>query len=293
MTASPMSPTGTVSPDTSPQLTIPEGSVEGMVAPGQENILEEFVREQETQEPELLLGKFKSQEDLAKAYQELERKLGQGSKPDPAGLSDEASPQTQGYTAEQAVQVYGQEAVEALASKGLDLADVMFKADQGQDISEHYDILAETFNVPRQVVENYVSKAQVAAPQATALTDSDAAAIKGLVGGEEGFAELSQWAAANLQADELAKYNAVVDSGNRDAIEWAVKAIAARRSAPDAVVEPKLYGGGTAPASDRFESQQQVLDAMNKRNERGQRIYDVDDAYRQKVQDLLARSDVF
>ena len=170
----------------------------------------------------------------------------------------------------------------------------MFNADNGQDISEHYDTLAETFGVTRQVVENYVSKAQQGeAVAATGLTDADAAGLKAMVGGDDAFQELSGWAAKNLEAKELADYNAVVDSGNRQAIEWALKAIQARRAAPDAVVEPKLYGGGEAPAVSRFESQQQVLDAMNKRNDRGQRIYDVDEAYRQKVKDLLARSDVF
>jgi hypothetical protein len=72
-----------------------------------------------------------------------------------------------------------------------------------------------------------------------------------------------------------------------------LKAIQARVAAPDAVVEPKLIGGGEVPAVAKFESQQQVLDAMNKRNDRGQKLYDVDSAYRQKVKDLLARSDVF
>ena len=277
-----------------PQLTTPEGSIEGMVAPGQENLLEEFVQEQQqAQEPELLLGKFKSQDDLAKAYQELEKKLGQAPQPTPAS---EDAPQPQGYTAEQAVEVYGKDAVEALATKGIDLADVMFKADNGQDISEHYDALAETFGVSRQVVENYVSKAQTTNTDAnttTSLSDTDAAELKAMVGGDDAFQQLSQWAAKNLQAKELADYNAVVDSGNKAAISWALKAIQARVAAPDAVVEPKLIGGGEVPAAAKFESQQQVLDAMNKRNDRGQKLYDLDPAYRQKVKDLLARSDVF
>lgn len=275
-------------------LSQPEGELEGMVAPGQENILDQFVAEQEQEEQQKILGKFNSPEELAKAYTELERKLGQGSKPDPAGLSDEASPQTQGYTAEQAVQVYGQEAVEALASKGLDLADVMFKADQGQDISEHYDTLAETFNVPRQVVENYVSKAQAApAAQAAGLTEADTAQLKAMVGGEEGFQQLSSWAQQNLDPAELADYNAVVDSGNKQAISWALKAIQAKIAGVAAPAEPKLISGGRPPAVEKFESKQQVLDAMSKRNEKGQKLYEVDDAYRQKVRELLARSDVF
>jgi hypothetical protein len=275
-------------------LSQPEGELQGMVAPGQENILDQFVAEQEQEEQQKILGKFNSPEELAKAYTELERKLGQGSKPDPAGLSDEASPQTQGYTAEQAVQVYGQEAVEALASKGLDLADVMFKADQGQDISEHYDTLAETFNVPRQVVENYVSKAQAApAAQAAGLTEADTAQLKAMVGGEEGFQQLSSWAQQNLDPTELADYNAVVDSGNKQAISWALKAIQAKIAGVAAPAEPKLISGGRPPAVEKFESKQQVLDAMNKRNEKGQKLYEVDEAYREKFMAILARSEVF
>lgn len=284
--------TTTPNAQTAPQITAPEAATEGMVAPGQEALLEEFIQEQQAQkEPELLAGKFKSVEDLARSYQELEKKLGQ---PQQQKADPEVPHQSESYTQEQAVQVYGQEAVEALAGKGIDLADVMFRADSGEDVSQHYDALAETFNVPRQVVENYVAKAQATGSQQQAgLTEADTAQIKSMVGGDEGFAELSRWAASNLDAKELAEYNAVVDSGNKQAIQWAVKAIAAKRAAPDAVIEPKLYGGGDAPQQTRFESQQQVLDAMGKTNERGQRLYEVDEAYRAKVAKMLAASDVF
>ena len=67
----------TTTPD-SPQITSPEAAAEGIVAPGQEDLLNEFIQEQEAeQEPDLIGGKFRSQEDLLKAYQELERKQGQ------------------------------------------------------------------------------------------------------------------------------------------------------------------------------------------------------------------------
>jgi hypothetical protein len=42
-----------------------------------------------------------------------------------------------------------------------------------------------------------------------------------------------------------------------------------------------------------FESQQQVLDAMNRRNDRGERFYDVDEAYRNKVAMILNSSPEF
>jgi hypothetical protein len=283
--------TTTPNAQTAPQITTPEAAAEGMVAPGQESLLEEFVKEQQGQQaPELLAGKFKSVEDLERSYQELEKKLG---RPERQSTEQETPPQAEGYTQEQAAQVYGQEAVETLASKGVDLADVMFRADSGEDVSGHYDALAEAFNVPRQVVENYVAKAQASTGQQAGLSEADTAQIKSMVGGDEGFAELSKWAASNLNAQELADYNAVVDSGNKEAIQWALRAMVARRAAPDAVVEPKLYGGGDAPQQTRFESQQQVLDAMGKTNERGQRLYEVDEAYRAKVAKMLAASDLF
>jgi hypothetical protein len=273
-------------------LSQPEAEATGMVAPGQEALLDEFVAEQEQEEQQRILGKFNSPEELAKAYQELEKKLGQPKQTDPA----EAPSPVQGYTAEQAVQTYGQEAVEALAGKGLNLAEVMWQADQGQDISSHYDSLAEAFNVPRQLVEAYVTKTQAppaAAADSPVLSEQDAAQLKAMVGGDDGFQQLSAWAQQNLDPAELADYNAVVDSGNKQAISWALKAIQAKASGPAAPSEPKLISGGRPPAVEKFESKQQVLDAMSKRNEKGQKLYEVDDAYRQKVRELLARSDVF
>lgn len=285
--------------DQAPVISTPEAVASGMVAPGQESILEEFIQEQEAasraEEQQKILGKFNSPEDLARAYQELERKLGQGSAPTPESPSAEPKQAPSGYTAEQAAQVYGQEAVDLLSEQGVDLADVMWKADNGQDISNHYDTLAEVFKVPRQVVENYVGKAQVkpSADPSPGLTDADVSELKAYVGGDEQFNALSQWAAANMNQQELANYNAAVDSGNKEAIRWALTAMQARASGKAEVTEPKLIGGGQPPVVAKFESKQQVLDAMNKTNERGQRLYDVDDAYRQKFISLLSNSDVF
>lgn len=279
----------TTTPD-SPQITSPEAAEEGMVAPGQEDLLNEFIQEQEAeQEPDLIGGKFRSQEDLLKAYQELERK--QGQQPEQADTADEPA---ESYSVEQAVEVYGKENVDALQEKGISLNDLMWKADNGEDISDSFDDLAEVFKVPRQVVENYVSKAQSGGDAAPPeLTASDEADLKALVGGDQGFEQMAEWARSNLPEEEINRFDAVVDSNNKDAIYMAIQAMQARMNAKDSVVEPKLIGGGRAAEPSRFESQQQVLDAMNKLNDRGQRLYDVDEAYRAKVTKLLASSDVF
>ena len=73
----------------------------------------------------------------------------------------------------------------------------MYKADSGEDISNSYDDLAAAFNVPRQVVENYVSKAQAGeAAEAPTLTVTDEAELKDMVGGDDAFTQLSEWAQA-------------------------------------------------------------------------------------------------
>ena len=282
-----------------PQLTTPEQR-EGMVAPGQESVLEDFVREQEqAASEEAILGKFKSPQELAKAYAELQRKMGQQSGEQPQETQEvepESAPeQTSAYTAEQASERYGTAAVESLAEKGVDLGEVMAKADQGQDISEHYETLAETFNTSKEVVDMFVQK-MTSAPEGSAdgLTDAQSTAILSELGGQEAFDQLQAWGRENMSEAEKASYNQAVNTGNAEAVSWALKSLQARQGLKQQDVEPQLYGGGT-PATDlsTFQSQQQVLDAMNKRNDQGQRLYDVDEAYRNQVAMRLANSPQF
>ena len=272
---------------------------EGLAAPGQEQLLEQFIAEQQQEQqqeenPSLLAGKYKTPEDLERAYKELETKLGQQQSSQPERQEEQAEV----YTEEAAKGLYGEEAVNNLAERGINMAVLMQAADSGQDISEHFDALAETFGVTRQVVENYVNAAGSVQDGAAAqsspslLTEADASELKEMVGGEERFNQLSSWAAKNLTKDALAEYNEVVDSGDKTAIKWALRALNANFNSPQTTVEPKLYGGGDAPGPQVFESQQQLLDAMNKRNERGQVLYEVDEAYRQKVVNTLAKSKI-
>ena len=284
---------------TGPELSKSELHGEGLVAPGQEDMARAFLEEPAPSGEEAggeavrekILGKFESQDDLARAYQELERKLGQRQEAEPAQPDTTAQP----YTRDQAVQRYGEGAVEALGEKGVDLAALMWKADNGGDISEHYTALAGAFNVSPEVVADYVARSR--APQAApsgGMSDSDVAEIKAMVGGDEAFASLSSWAAQNLDAQELADYNAAVDSENKDAIRWALRSIQQRAGAGDSRrVEPRMVGGGSPASQMTFTSEQQVLNAMNKRDDRGRRLYDIDPAYREKVKEVLANSNVF
>ena len=284
-----------------PQLTTPEQK-EGLVAPGQESVLEDFVREQEqAAQEDAILGKFKSPQELAKAYAELQRKMGQQSGEQPQETQEaepEPAPEQKGaYTAEQASERYGSPAVESLAEKGVDLGEVMAKADSGQDISEHYEVLAETFNTTPEVVDMFkqmMTAAPAAAPSADGLSDEQSTAILSELGGQEAFNQLQAWGRENMTDAEKASYNQAVNTGNAEAVSWALKSLQARQGLKQQDIEPQLYGGGTPAAGAQvFQSQQQILDAMNVRNNQGQRLYDVDEAYRNKVAMILASSPQF
>ena len=283
----------TATPQGTPQLTIPEGQ-EGIASPDQQELVEQIQQESQVDEDaQQVLSKFKSTEDLAKSYAELQRKFTQNQqqKPETEPETEQTEPQVESYTAEQAAQIYGKETVEALAEKGMNLGEVMFKADSGEDISQHYDTLAEAFNVPRQVVENYVSGAK--APQSTepqGITEQQEQQIKDEIGGDDAYAKLDQWAGKNLSKEMVESFNQTMESGNIDAIKWAIRNVQMQMESPNAVIEPKLIGGGDVPSETTFQSKQQVLDAMSKTNDRGQKIYEVDPSYQESVKQMLARS---
>ena len=285
----------TATPQGTPQLTIPEGQ-EGIASPDQQELVEQIQQESQVDEDaQQVLSKFKSTEDLAKSYADLQRKFTQNQQQKPETQTEtkteQTEPQVESYTAEQAAQVYGKETVEALAEKGMNLAEVMYKADNGGDISEHYDTLAEAFNVPRQVVENYVSGAKAPQPsEPQGLSEEQEQQIKDELGGDTAFNQIADWAGKNLNKDILKSYNDTIDSGNADAIRWAVRSLQIEMANPNAVVEPKLIGGGDVPSQTTFTSKQQVLDALSKTNDKGQKIYDLDGTYRDSVKEMLARS---
>jgi len=275
-----------------PQLSVPEQQ-EGMIAPGQEKLVEQ-IQQGESAEPE----KFRnlSREDIIKSYQELERMKGQPQEAEAPGTpsSEEPAETTEefSYTPEAAGEFYGKENVAALAEKGVDMASVMQRADAGEDVSESYEAMAEVFKVSPDVIDNYVKSAQASQGDTPALTEQDGVDVRNAIGGDQVFQDVTEWAGKNLDKGMLEEYNKIADS-NKDAAIWALRAMQGMMGNPNAVVEPKLYGGGTEPSIQKYTSKQQVLDAMNKRNDKGQRLYDIDEAYQQKVAQIMANSDVF
>lgn len=224
----------------------------------------ELLEQGQPKEPEKILGKFNSQEDLVKAYQELEKKLSQPKQEAPKAPATELTED---------------EANELVVKAGLDLDAVAnHYYENGSLAEEHYAAL-EAAGVSRAYVDQYISGVEAQAQQ---MRDE----IFNEVGGQEAFSAISQWAVANLSAQELAEYNEAVDSGDMATVRSAVMSLAYRyqRSAGR---EPQLVNGKGGTGGGGFESLAQLTAAMKDPR------YSVDPAYRREVEQKLARSSIF
>ena len=295
-------------------MTASTPDLQSLLAPGQEDMIDGFLEELELEQSQsgepaqqdgepaqLLAGKFKSTEDLEKAYLEAQKLISQrGQDPavkdsltadEPAGLTPEQ------YTPELGKQLYGDTVSSAIEAAAINPLEMAQKAYAGEDVSSYVDALVEKGGLPRELVQTYLDgvRPAAAAPQpATAgqLSEVDVAEIKAAVGGDQEFARISQWAVSNLAPQDLADYNAAVDSGNKESARFALRAI--KSMAGDGTPrEPQLIGGGTAARADTFETSQQAIDAINKRGESGKRLYESDPKYRAWYDKTMARSNPF
>ena len=216
--------------------------------------------------PGWLPEKFKSPEELAKAYQELQSKLG---KPAEQQNTEQNQPTEDQKAAEQ-----------ELADRGLDFNEFSQEFSQkGELTKESYEKL-EKAGIPRSYVDQFIAgqKAQAA------LYESE---VKSVAGGDKGFNEMVEWAKSNLSPTEIAAYNAAIDSGNPDQAKLAVAGVYQKFSSARPS-EPNLMQGRTSGAAsgEAYESVAQLTKDMASPE------YKNDPAFRAKVQAKLARSSI-
>jgi hypothetical protein len=253
--------------------------------------------EEEAAAPKKLAGKFDSPEQLEKAYQELQRKLGQ--KAEQAAPPDAPEPATipEEYTPERGIEVYGETVAAAIEAGGINPFEMAAKLEAGEDVAPYVDALVEKGGLPRALVETYLAgvKPQVpaaAAAEAVSLNENPeaVAALRQSVGGDAAFEQLSRWAATNLSAAEKADYQAAVDSGNVLAAQWALRAMQAR--ATGVKPEPDFLGGGaqTSEPADVYETRSDWQKARYAKDDNGNELYAKDDSYQRQVDAKHQRS---
>lgn len=252
--------------------------------------------------PQWLPEKFKSPEDMAKAYSELEKKQSAAAPKPTAPVAPKAPavepPKATPTPEEEAAKTAEPDGKEDTEEKTTEDADKKTEtpkapdaipehlqkfstefAEKGELSEESYKELAEKHNIPKAYVDAYINGLQA---QADAYTQ----ALFAETGGEEGFKALNSWALENVPEEEIAVINSALSSQDKTKATVALRGLMARYNEANGV-QPNLITGETAGSSGvkPFLSTAEVVAAM------GDRRYKTDEAYRKQVEDRLAVSD--
>ena len=227
-----------------------------------------------------LAGKYENAQELEKAYLELEKKLGEKSgevSEEPS--SDEPQAEKESDTEEKTED----------KSESTILDDLWEQATGEKGEYEKETLEALDKMSPSELAKMHLQYRQQVSndPAFTRdLSKEDVQQLKGVVGGDENYANMLTWAHQNLNETEVNMFDKVMEMGNPLAAFFAVKSLAYRYN--DAIGYDGKMVTGTAPKSDgdRFESQQEMVAAMSDRR------YDNDPAYRRKIMEKLERSDI-
>ena len=109
-------------------------------------------------------------------------------------------------------------------------------------------------------------------------------AIKNSVGGDEAYGEMINWAAQNLPPEEINDYNSITNSGNPTAIKFAVESLANRYRNSEGYEAPLVTGRKADSSVKPYRSQAELARDI------GNPLYSTDPAFRQDVEERLARS---
>ncbi len=223
----------------------------------------------EAEQQQMLAGKFKDAEALEQAYIELQKKLGESNEPEEdEGLQRE------------------EETTEEEVNPNFDIlnqASEEFYANNGQVSQETLDKLSELDS--NELISAYIDL-QGQTRQDNDLTDQQAADIRGMAGGDEGYAALTEWASGALDESYITAYDNIVETGDMRMIELAVAGLQAEYEKQNGYEGEMLTGKAAQPQSDVFRSQAEVVAAI------ADPRYDRDPAYREDVFNKLSRSDV-
>jgi len=220
-------------------------------------------------------GKFKSAEDLEKAYLELQKKLGQ--KEDKEEEGAESGAESSKEESEQDTETEVSETAQFLkeASEEWATNSQQLKPETLQKLKE----------LPsEQLIDAYLEIQKNATITQQVLTDADADSIVKSVGGKDAYNETLAWAAENLKPEEVAAYDNVVNSGNKDAIFFAVQALNQRYRDAVGFEGQRISGKSVKTSVKGFRSQAELARAISDPRYRN------DPGYRLDIEEKLAAS---
>ena len=239
----------------------------------------------ETDENGLILVKFKSVEDLAASYKELEGKLGQVTEEDQPQAEEKTETTEPEFNAEE---FYGDGLATVLEEVGINPQEISNRFQESGEINDDdYAKLGEA-GFSKQVIDTYLDGLR----GASGATGEDIATaqiqgIKDSVGGDENYSKMVAWAIDNLPADEVKEFNSLTETANATAIKFAVQGLYSQYNNAMGV-EPNLVSGRASQSGPTpFRSTAEVVTAMSDPR------YGKDVTYTEDVQRRIGGSDVF
>jgi hypothetical protein len=228
--------------------------------------------------PEALPEKFKSVEDLAKAYSELEKKLGQPKQPEE--IKEDENKQSDSKEPEDGEKTDEKPEDQTEAPKTHDLSKFSEEWVEKGELSENSYKELQKLGYPQEFVDTYIEGFQ-------AIQDRQVGEVYKTVGGEDNYKAMTEWASANLPENEVASYDNIITGSDPSQTKLAVKGLWAQYTEANGK-QPKLIGGSQSGVSSvtPFRSTAEVVKAMSDPR------YSNDSAYRKDVEKRLEFSDV-
>lgn len=245
--------------------------VDAMIAKG-----EQIEANNNPDRPDWLPEKFKSAEDMANAYSNLEKKMGEGKS---TGSEEQPDAPTEAPDETTEEIPSGTEVQQAVEAAGVDFNALQSEYNEQGGLSDDaYAKLADA-GFPQDLVNSWIQGQE-------ALSNDYQSSVHNLVGGKESYGEMIGWASENLSESEIAAYDKAVDSGDIGMVQLAVDGLRSRYQTAEGS-DPALIAGQSAPSTGgNYSSWAEVTTAM--RDPR----YARDPAYRQSVATKLGRSDI-
>lgn len=232
------------------------------------------------QENALLLGKFKTQEDLANAYVELEKAFHKKGN----GVDDSGpSAKSEATFSEENEDDVSDEVGDVLSVAGLDYTKLADEYAANGRLSDSSYAALKKAGIPKGLVDSYISGQEAALARERETAEAAATELKGLAGGEDGYAALVSWAGNTLSEDEITAFNTAVNSGNKALAAMAIRGLVDTYSR-EVGSSPIFIGGAAAEDADIFNSTHEMTAAMSDPR------YTKDPHYRRQVEAKVVRS---
>ena len=254
----------------------------------------------------LYAGKFKTVEDLANSYKELEGKLGSVTEEDQVSDSTEETTgvpegyedyyQEDGTVDYNSVnENYGEILGEIFKENNIDPYKISaeFHKNEGEIPEEMYQSLLDA-GLSKNAVDSYLTgrAAEMGYTEdgegaAEELAQEEVKSIRDSIGGDEAYGKMVSWALDNLSKPEIEAFNEATNTMSGPQLSMMVQGLYTRYQNAMGV-EPSLYSGRAATSGPTpYRSTQEVVAAMSDKR------YGKDVTYTEDVQRRLAGSDVF